>query len=187
MKNRESNIVLEELIKTVKYLVKETMKKEPYIRIADGVIQERTFDSYTVLIDNNEYYDISPLNENDNYEEGDLVYIIIQNINYGDKTILGHRVGGRRSTKIDRDNMPNYPVQIVREGNDPRGKAVRFNYGFEGSPVEKSWSQVLHRNSKNQVFMITDHFFDGTVEYNYLLRNEADRVEYYGRNQNFNS
>ena len=187
MSSYEINRIQEEIINTVQYIVKETLKKTPYVRIVDGVIQERTFDTYTILIDNEEYYDISPLNENDNYVEGDLVYIVIQNVNYGDKTILGHRLGGKRSFKIDRDNMLTYPVQIVREGNDPRGKAIRFNYGFEGFPVEKSWSQVLHRNDKEQVFMITDHYYDGTVEYNYLVRNEADRVEYYGRNQSFNS
>lgn len=178
--------IQDEIIESIQLIVKRELAEAPFNKLVDGLVMERTGDlEYTVQIANKEYFNIQPLNIKDSFEEGDIVYILIRNNNFSDKKILGTRGEANRKKEIKLEELPTFPVHIIRENNDPKGKVFRFDYGFEGFPIEKTWSQVLHRDLKNKVFMITHHYFDGSSDYFYLLRNEAERVHYYGRNSKF--
>ena len=163
--------IREEIIETISYLIKQNLSEASFNKLIDGKIIERTNDTYTVMIANEEYFNVQSLNHYEKYSEGDLVYIIVQNNNFSEKLILGRKAGSFFEPEVDKDNLPTEPVLIIRENDNPRGKAVRFDYGFEGYPIEKVWSQVLHRDSNGKVIMITSHYFNGTVDYTYLLRN----------------
>lgn len=177
----------EELISAIQYIVSQNLKKERRAMVLDGVIVERFQDKYTVFIEDIEYYNIPSLNSQDFYKPGDRVLILTNNGHFADKIILGYKQGSSNpSSKIDKSSLPTSPVKILRENDDPTGRAYRFDYGFEGYPPEKAWSQVLHRED-GKVLFISNHYSDGTIDYYYLVRNSADRVEYYGKNSNYSS
>lgn len=175
----------EEIIKTIRYLIEKELTKAPFNYLLDGVIKEKTGDlTYTVLIANKEYYNIEPMNINDSYAVDDIVYVLVRNNDFSDKKILGSKGLSKSKGGIDKNNLPDYPVHIIRE-NGETGRAFRFNYGFENYPLEYRWSQVLHRNDRGQVIMISNHYYDNTVDFFHLLRNSSDRVYYYGKNPDF--
>jgi hypothetical protein len=174
----------EELIEAVTMIVDEYVGKAPYNYIVDGVITDvdNTAKLYTVEINQVNYEKVGVAHFNNDFQIGDQVYVIIMNNNFSHKLILGKNGNAVVKGKLDYFNLPTTPVRIHRIGGDPKGKAYRFDYAFEGHPVEYNWKQVLHRRDDQKVYMITQYYSDDTVLYFYLLRNAADRVEYYGEN-----
>ena len=175
----------EELIDAIQLMVEHYVKKAPYNRLLDGVIVDTDNDNkiYSVQVNGVYYEKVKPAHDEIELNVGDKVYVIIVNNDYSQKLILGRIGGGYKSDILDYENLPTTPVKIYRIGNNPIGKAYRFDYAFEGYPPEYQWSQVLHRDDNNKVYMISQFYSDGTALYFYLIRNEAGRLEYYGKNQ----
>lgn len=175
----------DELITAVELIVDKKIGKAPYNRLVEGIITDINTSTklYTVEINHVNYENVEVADFNNVFNIGDHVYIIVPNNNFSHKLILGKSGSTVQKGKIDYLNLPTTPVRIHRLGDDPKGKAYRFDYGFEKYPAEYQWRQVLHRNDAGQVYLISQYYSDDTVLFFYLLRNAANRVEYFGENQ----
>ena len=106
---------------------------------------------------------------------GDRVLVEYINNNPHDRFVLGLIGGGEDIEMIDYANLPDEPVEIIRNAD---GQAYKFIYAYD-QPT-KTWTQELVRDvDTGKVTQVIHSYPDGFVMIRTLIRDSEDRLVKY--------